>query len=153
MSPAPRENRSIAQHASSALASQHGSSALASSCVGYVDASGQPQLWPDHHAFYGGTLLVRGSLPVCTEAHSTGVPRSFERETPTRPRPLNPPQGQLPPESNNTLSTIHPGPLPSHPFWRKGSVRALETHMDIVSEYGFTEENRGPQHVRAYISV
>ena len=31
---------------------------------------------------------------------------------------------------------------------RKGSARALETHIDIVCEEGFSEENRGPQHVR-----
>ena len=37
--------------------------------------------------------------------------------------------------------------------WRKISARALETHIDIVCEQGFTEENWGPQHVRAYISL
>ena len=35
--------------------------------------------------------------------------------------------------------------------WRKGSARALETQTDIVFEQGFTGENRGPQHVRAYL--
>ena len=38
-------------------------------------------------------------------------------------------------------------------FWREGSDRALDSHIDIVREEGFTEENRGLQHVRAYISV
>ena len=37
-------------------------------------------------------------------------------------------------------------------LWRTGSARALEIHMDIVCAYGFTEENKGPHHVRAYIS-
>ena len=36
---------------------------------------------------------------------------------------------------------------------RKGSARALETRIDIVCEEGFTEENRDPQHVWAYIPV
>ena len=34
--------------------------------------------------------------------------------------------------------------------WRNGSARGFETNMDITCEKGFTEENRGPQHVRAY---
>jgi len=37
--------------------------------------------------------------------------------------------------------------------WRKGSARAFETHIDIVCTYGFTEENRGPLRVRAYICI
>ena len=39
------------------------------------------------------------------------------------------------------------------PLELDASLWALETHIDIVCEYGFTEENRGPQHVRAYISL
>ena len=38
-------------------------------------------------------------------------------------------------------------------LWRKGFALALETHVDIVCEKGFTEENRGPLHVRACISL
>ena len=30
---------------------------------------------------------------------------------------------------------------------------AAWSHIDIVCEYGLTDENRGPQHVRAYISL
>jgi hypothetical protein len=41
----------------------------------------------------------------------------------------------------------------AHNLWRKGSKRALEIHIDIVSEQVFSKENKGPQHVRAYISV
>ena len=29
----------------------------------------------------------------------------------------------------------------------------LETHTDIVREYCFPEGNRGPQHVRAHVSL
>ena len=37
-------------------------------------------------------------------------------------------------------------------LWRKGSARALDTHVNIVCEHGFTEENRGPHVPWAYIS-
>jgi len=36
--------------------------------------------------------------------------------------------------------------------WRKGSAQALDAHIDLVCKQGFTEEDRRPQHVRAYIS-
>jgi len=38
-------------------------------------------------------------------------------------------------------------------IWRKCSARALETHGNIVCEIVFTEENKSPLHVRAYISL
>jgi hypothetical protein len=41
---------------------------------------------------------------------------------------------------------------PRPTVWLKGSARALETHIVIVCEHGFTEESRGPQLLRAYIS-
>ena len=50
----------------------------------------------------------------------------------------------------NTL--VHRGTR-AHNLWRKGSARALEAHIDIVFELGFSEKDRDPQHVRVYISL
>ena len=35
----------------------------------------------------------------------------------------------------------------------KAPLRTLKAHIDIVCEQGLSEENMGPQHVRACISV
>ena len=56
------------------------------------------------------------------------------------------------PMSEVPLYPQTPPALAHGSIWRKGSARALDTHIHIVCEEDFTEEKTGPLHVRDYTS-